>query len=89
MKIKGKSGQEYNVTWSPYGWSYAISIVYVKKKFLGFISYDKKVWEGSAKSLIAAAKCYPDEMIKWFKSAVEEYENYVSEWSQHDLNLDK
>ena len=86
MKIKGKK-EEYDVMWSPHGWSYAVPVVYGRRKvpLLPFMRW-KKVWTGSAKGSNDAEKMHPEPMKKWFQDAVDDYEKYVEAWENNEDN---
>lgn len=85
MIIKGKLG-EYNVCWERSGWSYAVPIVYVRKKFSIF-SYWSKAWEGKCKTAKTASQLTPKPMVEWFNEAVYDYEKYVAEWEKHEAGI--
>ena len=78
MLVKGKS-KNYDVRWSPSGWSYAVPVVYERKTFIG-ISYRKKLWEGPSRGIIEARKMGRVSVEHWLQSAVAEYEEYIESW---------
>ena len=73
--------ETYEVFFVKAGWSYAVPVVYVKRKFLLLFTIRKKVWEGKAISRRTAEKMHREPLLEWFKSAVNEYEEYKDSWN--------
>ena len=85
MQITSKSGKVYEMSWRPYGWSYAEPLLLVKKTYLKFFTFTHKVslvnWSGGVTHIEAAA-AKPDRLRKWFTDVVNKYEDYQAAWQK-------
>lgn len=84
VKIKGEV-DEYKVGWVYFGVTGAVPEVYKYKKFMIF-GYWSKVREGQIKSSRWVERSSPQDILKWFKDAVNEYERYDSDWNEYKEN---
>ena len=86
MIIDGKLNK-YKVNSENSGWSWAVPVLKIKKKFL-FLPFSRwvKVWEGEATSRILANKMKPCEKKQWFTAAVREYEDHRAAWDSYYAN---
>lgn len=93
MKIRGRLAT-YECKWQQSGITFAKAVVrkakvIPAKKFLGFTIVREhtvyiQVWE----SIYAVRMCTvqyatPEHLYKWFREAVEEYENYAEAWANN------
>lgn len=79
MKIKGRYN-EYSVFYAKAGWSYAVVNIYIERKWWIF-TWKKFLGQwGDSKAYLSAERLKKDEIIKWFSSAVREYEDYLDSW---------
>ena len=83
MLINGKR-EEYKVIATQWGWSYAIPIIYGRRKFFGFLERWKKLRndENNYKLVLDLQNMKPQEMEYWFTKSVEDYEEYLDAWGK-------
>lgn len=85
--LKSSSGVEYHVAVRPRGWSYAVPVIYERRKRFKLFPYWSPIWSGNAKSIINADKMLPEPKERWCIETLDEYETYEAAWRNHEQTL--
>lgn len=87
--IKSSGGIEYNMNIIPSGRSYAVPVVYKRKKRFGLFPYWAPVWTGDAKDIITATKMFPESKERWCIETLDDYEAYEKAWRDYEQTRPK
>lgn len=74
----------YIVEWKSAGYTYAIPVVYEKRKFCYFLTFYVSAWKGDPVSSARAGRMKPKETIEIFTKTVKDYEDFKHEWKRFE-----
>lgn len=75
---------KYKVAWVSAGFSYAVAVVYIKKRYR-FLPFSRwvQVWQGgNAVTCGYAQRMLKKTTVDKFNSAIAQYEEYQESWSE-------
>ena len=70
----------YILDWDGAGSSWAVPVIFIETKLLGFIPARKLIFEGDEKPYITAQNSLKDELESWYLKTLIKYTDYCESW---------